>query len=68
MSSEAPEPIELRPSRPLVELRLAQLCVDCEAIYETDPGTGCPRCGSRSALALARVISPADEPAPWRRP
>lgn len=40
-----------------VQLATAMLCVDCEWIYEAQPD-GCPRCESRAAFAVARVIRP----------
>lgn len=62
------EPIEPRPARPFVALIEAQLCINCDTIYSTDPGEGCPRCGSRVAFSVGRLIAPKTAPAPWRKP
>lgn len=63
---ESIEPLPAREYRPTVKLGAAHLCVQCESIYEGDRG-GCPDCGNRVGFAVARVIAPKDEPAPWRR-
>jgi predicted amidophosphoribosyltransferase len=42
-----------------LRLESAQLCVDCEAVYQIARDL-CPSCGSGSALPLGKVLS-ADE-------
>lgn len=62
------EPIEPRAARPCFPLVDAVVCVECDAVYQTDPGDGCPRCGCKVGFAVSRVIAPRDAATPWRRP
>lgn len=56
---------EEREARFVVRLATAQLCVECDAIYEHHVG-GCPSCGSHSGFALTRVLQAKGTPTPWR--
>lgn len=49
------EPIEPRAVVPVIDLRLAVLCVGCDGIYPSE-STDCPRCGSVVRFPVARVI------------
>jgi hypothetical protein len=40
---------------PVINLRQAYLCVDCEGI--SDDPHGCVRCGCSSVIPLARLLS-----------
>lgn len=52
---------EPRPSFPLSK---ADLCINCEQIYQYSPNLGCPKCGSSAAFPVARVIAPLNTPPP----
>ena len=59
------EPVSPRPFRPAIPLREAQVCVDCDTVYQ---GSECPACTSVHGFAVARVIAPRDpDLAPWRK-
>ena len=58
-------PLKPREYRPAIPLREAQLCVDCETVYQ---GSECPSCTSTHGFAVARVIAPRDPgQTPWRK-
>lgn len=48
-------PIEPRAVVPVVDLRIAVLCIGCDGIYPSET-TECPRCGSAVRFPVARVI------------
>lgn len=59
-------PLEVeREARFVVRLATAQVCLDCDGIYERHVG-GCPSCGSHHGFALTRVLQVKDTPTPWR--
>lgn len=43
---------------PVIDLRDALLCAQCDRIYPVSAAHECPSCGSRHGLMLARVIEP----------
>lgn len=42
-----------------MNLAIAQLCLDCEEIFEyRKPGDACPKCGSRYSTPIKNYIEP----------
>lgn len=66
VTADDPLPLESHPYRPSVDLSVAVLCVECDAIYAKEiegrkAGDVCPRCGCAIGFELVRVVKPMGE-------